>query len=110
MTARGYCDFLQTVLPGLLEDAPLTVRQRLWFQHDGTPEHYGENVRQWLNATCPVRSLDLSPVDFSCGGYLKEHVHAVPPRTIEDLVARLQAAVTSVDACILSRAAQCSLL
>jgi hypothetical protein len=31
-------------------------------------------------------------------GHLKEQVDAVTPRTIEDLVARLQAAVTTVDA------------
>jgi hypothetical protein len=31
-------------------------------------------------------------------GHLKEHVYAVPPRIIEDLVARLQPAGTTVDA------------
>jgi hypothetical protein len=36
----------------------------------------------------------LSPL---CG-HLKELVHAVPPRTTEDLVTKLQAAVTTVDA------------
>jgi hypothetical protein len=35
LTAQRYRDFLETVLPGLLEDVPLAVRQRLWFQHDG---------------------------------------------------------------------------
>jgi hypothetical protein len=33
-------DFLETVLPGLL-----AVGQRLWFQHDGAPTHYGEDIR-----------------------------------------------------------------
>jgi hypothetical protein len=37
-------------------------------------------------------------MDFFLWGHLKEQVYAVPPRTIEDLVARLQAAVTTVDA------------
>jgi hypothetical protein len=36
-------------------------------------------------------------MDILLWGHLKEHVSAVPPRTIEDLVARLQAAVTTVD-------------
>jgi hypothetical protein len=36
--------------------------------------------------------------------HLKEQVYAVPPRTIEDLVARLQAAVTTVDVNMLRRA------
>jgi hypothetical protein len=34
LTAQRYCDFLETVLPGLLVDVPLAVRQKLWFQHD----------------------------------------------------------------------------
>jgi hypothetical protein len=33
--------FLETVLPGLLKDVSLAVRQRLRFQHDGAPRHYG---------------------------------------------------------------------
>jgi hypothetical protein len=42
LTAQRYRDFLETVLPGLLEDVPLAVRQRLWFQHEGAPARYGE--------------------------------------------------------------------
>jgi hypothetical protein len=30
-TAQRCREFLETVLPGLLEDVPLAVRQRLWF-------------------------------------------------------------------------------
>jgi hypothetical protein len=37
-------------------------------------------------------------MDFFLWGHLKGQVYAVPPRTIDDLVARLQAAVTTVDA------------
>jgi hypothetical protein len=56
---------------------PLALRQRLWFQHHGTPERYGEEVRRRLNATYPgmwtgrrrwivrpLRSSDLIPIDF----------------------------------------------
>jgi hypothetical protein len=32
LTAQRYRDILETVLPGLLEDVPLSVRQGLWFQ------------------------------------------------------------------------------
>jgi hypothetical protein len=45
VTAQRYRDSLGTVQPGLLEDVPLAVRQRLWFQHGGDPMHYGEDVR-----------------------------------------------------------------
>jgi hypothetical protein len=41
--------------------------------------------------------------EFFLWGHLKEQVYAVPLRTIEDLVARLQAAVTMVDANMLRR-------
>jgi hypothetical protein len=36
-------------------------------------------------------------------GCLRKHVYAVPPRTIEDLVEKLKAAVTTVDANMLRR-------
>jgi hypothetical protein len=115
LTAQRYRDFLETLLPGLLESVPLAVTQT-WFQQDGTPEHYGEDFRQWLNDTYPGRwighggpiawppqSPDLTPVDFFVWGNLKEHVYLVPHRTIEDLVGRLQEAVTMVDANMLRR-------
>jgi hypothetical protein len=37
-------------------------------------------------------------MDFFLWGQLKKKIYEVPPRTIEDLVAKLQAAVTTVDA------------
>jgi hypothetical protein len=55
LTAQRYRDFLETVLPGLLEDVPVAVWPRWWFQHDRAPAHYGEDVRQWLNAKYPGR-------------------------------------------------------
>jgi hypothetical protein len=116
LTAQRYRDFLETVLAGLLEDVPLAVSQRLWFQHNGAQTHYGDDVRQWLNATYPGRwigrggpiawppwSPDLTPINFFLWGHLKEQVYAVPPRTIEDLAAKLQAAMTTVDANMLRR-------
>jgi hypothetical protein len=37
-------------------------------------------------------------MDFYLWVLLKKHVHAVPPRTVEDLMATLEAAVTTVGA------------
>jgi hypothetical protein len=51
LSAQRCRDFLDTVLPGLLEVVPLAVRKSLWFQHDRAPVHYEKDVRQWLNAT-----------------------------------------------------------
>jgi hypothetical protein len=39
LTAEQFRELLETVLPGLLEDVPLTVRQRLWFRQDGELQH-----------------------------------------------------------------------
>jgi hypothetical protein len=47
LIAQRYCDFLKTVLLGLLEDVPVAVR------HDGPPTHFAEDIRQWLNSTYP---------------------------------------------------------
>jgi hypothetical protein len=45
LTAQQYRYFLETVLPWLLKDVPLDVRQRLWFLHNGAPVNYGEDVQ-----------------------------------------------------------------
>jgi hypothetical protein len=110
MTDQRYHEVLETSLPRLLEDVPLAVRQR-WFQHDRAPAHYGEVIQQRLNATYPGswigrsgpivwphRLSDLTPVDFFMWGRPREHVYAVLVRSVEDLVARIQAAVITVDA------------
>jgi hypothetical protein len=55
-------------------------------------------------AECMVFSVSRSESGrFLLLGDLKEHVSAVPPRTIENLVAKLQAAVTKVGTSILIR-------
>lgn len=40
-------------------------------------------------------------------GRVKEHVHTVPPRSVEDLVGRLPAADTAVDSRMLRRLEEC---
>jgi len=47
--------FLKLFYPGLLEDVPVAVGRRLWFEHDGGAVHYTRDVREWLNATYPGR-------------------------------------------------------
>jgi hypothetical protein len=44
LEAQRYRDFLKTTPPRLLEDVPLTVRHRLWFQHDRAPAYYAEDI------------------------------------------------------------------
>lgn len=53
LNGRTYLDFLENVLPNLMEDIPLDVRQNMFFQHDGYPAHYALAVHQYLDATFP---------------------------------------------------------
>jgi hypothetical protein len=116
LTAQRYRDYVETFLPELLEDMPLAVRKRFWFQQDGAPAHYGEDVRQWLKATFPGRwigsggtiswlplSPELTPMIFFPVGAPEEPSLRSPSQDFEDLVASLQETVTTVDANMLRR-------
>ena len=72
-----YWIFLNEVLPEWLENVPLADIGRMWFQHDGAPAQLAVAVRQLLNArypnhwigrggpiAWPLRSFDLTPLDF----------------------------------------------
>ena len=86
----------------MLENVPLQVRQRLWFQHDGAPAHFVLDVKEYLNnvfpnrwigrsgpVQWPPRSPDLTPMDFFIwGGEMKCLVYETPIDTPEELVAR----------------------
>jgi hypothetical protein len=69
-----------------------------WFMQDGAPAHFGLQVREYLDQVFPdkwigrrgpvewpPRSPDLTPCDFFLWGYLKSHVYANGPRTLQDL-------------------------
>lgn len=47
------------------------------------------------------RSPDLTPMDFFLWGYLKEKIYALEPANQMELIARLHAAVATVDAAML---------
>ena len=69
--------FIRDKLPEMLENVPLQVRERLWFQHDGAPAYFALDVREYMNnvfpnrwsgkggpVQWPPRSPDLTPMDF----------------------------------------------
>ena len=81
LTGQRNTMFLSDTLPLLLDDVPLGVRRRMWFQHDGTPAHNAVNARRHLNEVFgnrwigrngpvagPARSPDLTPLDFYLWG------------------------------------------
>ena len=80
----NYITFIRDILPEMLENVPLQVRQRLWFQHDGAPAHFALHVRKYLNnvflnrwngrdgsVQWPPRSPNLTPMDFFIWGEMK---------------------------------------
>ncbi|GBM14242.1 hypothetical protein AVEN_167324-1 [Araneus ventricosus] len=50
-----YLDFLQHVLPDLLQRIETTVRQNMWFMYNGAPADFSIVVRNHLDATYPSK-------------------------------------------------------
>jgi hypothetical protein len=73
-TSNHYRDSFLHDLPKLLEDAPLSVRARMWYLHDGAPPHLSCAVLDVLSNTCHVRWIGR-------GG-----PNAWPPRSTPDLI------------------------
>lgn len=100
-----YLQFLEDILPQLLEDVPLATRQVMWLQQDGCPAHFRLIVRQHLDVqfpgrwigrgsrtSWPARSPDLTPLDFYVWGRLKDMVYSECPTTAEDMRVRIRQA------------------
>src|SRR3978361_1541483 len=49
VNGERYLDFLQNQLQNFLDDVPLEIIRRLWFQQDGAPPHYAAIVRDFLD-------------------------------------------------------------
>ena len=49
LAEQVYANFLQNVLPQLMEDVPLHVCMNMRMQHDGVPPHYALCSRQVIN-------------------------------------------------------------
>ena len=121
LNGARYVTFLRDVLPELLEEMPLGIRRRMWFQHDGAPAHYHRDARQHLDASFPnkwigrngpvawpARSPDLNPLDFFLWGYMKTLVYDTPVESEMDLTARIAVAAGDIaeDQQMLSRVTQ----
>jgi hypothetical protein len=87
-----------------------------FFQHDGAPPHWWQDVRRALNATFPgrwvgrdgptdwpPRSPDITPLDLFLWGYVKDRIYATKVRDIRDLRARIVEAVGTVTPDMLQR-------
>ena len=49
LTGQVYANFLQNVLPQLMEDVPSHVCINMWMQHEGAPHHHVLYSRQVMN-------------------------------------------------------------
>jgi hypothetical protein len=102
LTGDIYANFLQDELPALLEHVPLQTRRHMYHQHDRTPPHFSQFVRQYLNhkfpnrwlgqggaQNWPPRSQDLNPLDYHVWGYMKAMVYAHKVNMREELLHRI---------------------
>ena len=80
---ESYLNMLQNYLLPIIKTMTLTERILLWFQQDGAPAHYAQQVKaflnekffsQWIGRGGPIewppRSPDLTPLDFFLWGNL----------------------------------------
>ena len=102
LTGERYKQLLEDqVVPEIMEQCPIDII----FQQDGVPCHYAVVVRNflnlvflqsWIGRKCPVawppRSCDLTPMDFSEWGIVRDLVFTEPPADIELMKVMLQEA------------------
>jgi hypothetical protein len=98
LTGERYLDILQDVIPELLEDVPLALRNDIYFQQDGAPAHNAQQVttflqnrfqENWIGTNGPVRwpprSPDISVLDFFLWGYIQHKVYRNRNRVPQEL-------------------------
>ncbi len=82
---------------------------QIWFQQDGAPPHYANQVRQFLSTTFPgrwlgrrgpvewpPRSCDLTPTDFFLWGYIKDRVYSIKPLSLQHLRQSIETELTNI--------------
>ena len=120
LTRQVYANFLQNVLPQLMEDVPLHVRMNMWMQHDGAPPHYALFPRQVMNeifdekwigrggpVAWPPRLPELTSPHYILWGFLKERVMVVAPTTLGDMKDRIRRAFTEITPQISAEVRRC---
>ena len=61
LTGQVYANFLQNVLPQLIEDVPLHVRMNMWMQHDGAPPHYAPTTPDEMKERIRRACTEITP-------------------------------------------------
>ena len=103
-----YLAMLKTFL--IPELQRFNILDKTIFQQDGAPCHYSLSVRRFLNDTfqnkwigrCgpiswPLRSPDLTPLDYFLWGHVKTVVYASKPRSLEELRGRIERTIREIN-------------
>jgi hypothetical protein len=87
----------------------LLLEEECYFQQDGAPSHYHNDVRNFLSVHFPGRWIGhtgrakhlpqspvLTPLHFYLWGTLKNNVYAEKPRTLQDLRHKIETACAAI--------------
>lgn len=120
VTAEIYSEFLEEILPNLLEDVPLHILPNIIFQQDGHPAHTSALARVVLNRRFtnrwigihsnlhewPPRSPDLTPMDFFAWGFIRDQVYKTLPTNRDELIEKIQTASRNITPLMLNKVRQ----
>lgn len=108
LNSEGYYNILIEQVPIILENVPLAARRNIIYQHDGAPPHRTTRIRDYLNMMFntwigangplhwPARSPDLTPLDFSLWGTVKDRVYTEEITDLIHLKSKITAAFRSI--------------
>jgi hypothetical protein len=96
INGRTYLDMLsKNVWPALQNIPSLST---MYFEQDGAPPHWSKKVRAWLDLqfpqrwigrdgpiVWPARSPDITPMDFSLFGTIKNRIYAMHMESLTEL-------------------------
>lgn len=106
LNSQRYLELLNNNIQPLVEnEVPARERANLIWQQDGAPYHRSQEITNYLNAqyrewigengnyAWPPRSPDLTPLDFSLWGTVKDLVYKHKPSTAQELERRIREAI-----------------
>jgi len=109
INGANYLNFLDNILPILLEDVPLHTRQQMWYQLDGAPAHFTRpvyasdytsisqhNGLEGEVLSWPPRSPDLTLLDFFVLDCMKEMVYNIVIENRDHLVRKIHEVATQI--------------